>query len=158
MTPRPASPQGGRPPFPIGTMVRILALKRLYNLSDEQMEYQLLDRMSYQRFCGLAQAANIPDPTTIWVIENRIWEAGAKALFDGMHGQLLAKGFIARGGPIIDTTLVPGPRQHLRKEEKALVGEGATPAAWVPAKRRQKDADAAWTRSMAGTTSGTSCR
>lgn len=48
--PRPVSPQGGRPPYPTETMVRIRVLKRLYNLSDEQMEYQLLDRMSYQRF------------------------------------------------------------------------------------------------------------
>ncbi|EEG07113.1 IS5 family transposase, partial [Pseudogulbenkiania ferrooxidans] len=44
VAPRPVSPQGGRPPFPTETMVRILVLKRLYNLSDEQMEYQLLDR------------------------------------------------------------------------------------------------------------------
>ncbi|MBU2768647.1 transposase, partial [Acidithiobacillus ferrivorans] len=57
VAPRPASPQGGRPPYPKETMVRILVLKRLYNLSDEQMEYQLLDRHSYQRFCGLVDAA-----------------------------------------------------------------------------------------------------
>ena len=49
---RPVSPQGGRPPYPTETMVRILVLKRLYNLSDEQMEYQLLDRHSYQRSGG----------------------------------------------------------------------------------------------------------
>jgi hypothetical protein len=67
MAPRPVGLQGGRPPYPTETMVRILVLKRLYNLSDEQMEYQLLDRMSYKRFCGLTQAANIPDRTTVWV-------------------------------------------------------------------------------------------
>src|SRR5574337_1295435 len=50
VAPRPVSAQGGRPPYPTETMVRILVLKRLYNLSDEQMEYQLLDRMSYKRF------------------------------------------------------------------------------------------------------------
>ena len=44
--PRPDRTKGGRPPYPTETMVRILVLKRLYNLSDEQMEYQLLDRMS----------------------------------------------------------------------------------------------------------------
>ena len=102
IAPRPGSLQGGRPPFPTETMVRILVLKRLYNLSDEQMEYQLLDRMSYKRFCGLAQAINIPDRTTVWVFENRIGEAGAKAIFDGVTTQLLKKGFIARGGQIID--------------------------------------------------------
>jgi IS5 family transposase len=146
VAPRPASPQGGRPPFPTETMVRILVLKRLYNLSDEQMEYQLLDRMSYQRFCGLRQASNIPDRTTVWTFENRIGEVGAKALFDGMTAQLLAKGFIARGGQIIDATLVPAPRQHMSKDEKELVGQDATPADWSPAKRRQKDTEATWTK------------
>jgi IS5 family transposase len=46
--------------IPTETMVRILVLKRLYNLSDEQMAYQLLDRMSYKRFCDLANATQHP--------------------------------------------------------------------------------------------------
>ncbi len=146
VAPRPISPQGGRPPFPTETMVRVLVLKRLYNLSDEQVEYQMLDRMSYQRFCGLSQASNIPDRTTVWTFENRIGEAGAQALFDGMNAQLLAKGFIARGGQIIDATVLPAPKQHMSKDEKGLVGQGATPADWAPAKRRQKDTDATWTK------------
>ena len=146
VAPRPVSPQGGRPPFPTGTMVRILVLKRLYNLSDEQMEYQLLDRMSYKRFCGLAQATNIPDRTTVWTFEKRIGEAGAKALFDGVSAQLLKKGFIARGGQIIDATLVPAPKQHHSRGEQELIDQGAMPASWRPAKRRQKDLDATWTK------------
>lgn len=146
IAPRPVSLQGGRPPFPTETMVRILVLKRLYNLSDGQMEYQLLDRMSYKRFCGLAQATNIPDRTTVWVFENRIGEAGAKAIFDGVTTQLLKKGFIARGGQIIDATLVPAPRQHFTKDDKEQLKVDAMPADWKPAKRRQKDLDATWTK------------
>lgn len=168
VAPRVVSPQGGRPPFPTETMVRILVLKRLYNLSDEQMEYQLLDRMSYQRFCGLAQATNIPDRTTVWVFDqpegrrtaegwfraaecgfaaqNRIGEAGAKAIFDGITAQLLKKGFIARGGQIIDATLIPAPKQHPTKDDKEQLKEDAMPADWSPAKRRQKDLDATWTK------------
>lgn len=146
IAPRPESPRGGRPPFPSETMVRILVLKRLYNLSDEQIEYQLLDRMSYKRFCGLAQAANIPDRTTVWVFENRIGEAGAKAIFDGVSAQLLKKGFIARGGQIIDATLVPAPRQRNGRGDRELIGQDAMPADWSAAKRRQKDLDATWTK------------
>ena len=146
IAPRPVSPQGGRPPFPTETMVRILVLKRLYNLSDEQMEYQLLDRMSYKRFCGLAQATNIPDRTTVWVFENRIGAAGAKAIFDGVATQLLRKGFMARGGQIVDATLVPAPKQHLTKSDKEMLKADAMPADWSPAKRRQKDLDATWTK------------
>lgn len=47
--PRPDGSKGGRPPYPTEAMVRVLFLKRLYNLSDEQVEYPLLDRMSFQR-------------------------------------------------------------------------------------------------------------
>jgi len=146
VAPRPESAQGGRPPFPTEVMVRIVVLKRLYNLSDEQMEYQLLDRMSYKRFCGLAQASNIPDRTTVWTFENRIGQMGAKAIFDGVATQLLKKGFLARGGQIVDATLVPAPKQHFTKEDKEQVKQGAMPADWSPAKRRQKDVDATWTK------------
>ncbi|WP_047685019.1 transposase, partial [Xenorhabdus sp. NBAII XenSa04] len=51
--PRVVSPKGGRPPFPTEVMVRIIILKHFHTLSDEKMEYQLLDRMSWQRFCRL---------------------------------------------------------------------------------------------------------
>jgi transposase, IS5 family len=145
IAPRPVSPQGGRPPYPTETMVRILILKRLYNLSDEQMQYQLLDRMSYKRFCGLTQAAYIPDRTTVWTFENRIGPAAATAIFDGVSAQLLKKGFIARGGQMVDATLVPAPRQHFTKEDKQQLKQDAMPADWSPPKRRQKDLDATWT-------------
>jgi len=42
--PRPSQERGGRPPYPTEVMVRILALKHLYNLADEALEFQLLDR------------------------------------------------------------------------------------------------------------------
>jgi IS5 family transposase len=127
-------------------MLRILVLKRLYNLSEAQMEYQLLLRMSDKRFCGLANATNIPNCTTVWTFENRIGEAGAKALFDGVSAQLLTKGFIACGGQIIDAPLVPAPTQHTSRGEKDLIEQGAMPAGWKPAKRRQKDLGATWTK------------
>jgi len=146
VAPRPGNAKGGRPAFPTETMVRILILKRLYNLSDEQMEYQLLDRMSYQRFCGLYQVANIPDRTTIWTFENRIGEVGARELLDGVSDQLLRQGFIARGGQIIDATLVAAPRQHISRNAKELIKQGSTPIGWKPAQRRQKDLDASWTK------------
>lgn len=147
VAPRPASSQGGgRPPYPTEVMVRILVLKRLYNLSDEQMEYQLLDRMSFKRFCGLSDARNIPDRTTVWTFENRIGEAGAKALFDGLNEQLRKKGLTAQGGQIIDATLVAAPRQRFTHKEKEQIKQGDTPAHWSPAKRRQKDLDASWTK------------
>ena len=108
--------------------------------------FLLLDRLSYQRFCGLTQALNVPDRTTIWAFENRIGEAGATALFEGVTKQLLRKGFIARGGQMIDATLVPAPKQKISRKEKEIIDQRATPSDWTPAQRRQKDTDATWTK------------
>lgn len=138
--------KGGRPPFPTETMVWILILKRLNNHSDERMEFLLLDRLSYQRFCGLTDALNIPGRTTLWTFENRIGEAGALALFEAVSDQILKKGFIARGGQMIDATLVPAPKQKISRKEKEIIQQQATPSDWKPAQRRQKDTAATWTK------------
>ena len=46
VAPRPGRERGGRPPFPTEPMVRAWVLQNLYGLSDEQMEYPVLDRLS----------------------------------------------------------------------------------------------------------------
>lgn len=143
---RQVSPEGGRQPIPTETMVRNLVLMRLYSLPDEQMEYELLDRMSYQRFCGLNQAVNIPDCTSIWTFENRIVKAGAHVLFDGVSAKLLKQDHIVLGGLIIYATLVPEPKQSNSSGEEKLLDQGATPANWKPATQRQKDQGASWTK------------
>jgi len=145
--PRPARARGGRPPFPTEVMVRILLIQQLFNLSDEQMEFQLLDRLSFQRFAGLRHSSQIPDRTTIWTFKERLIKAGAsESVFEAVNRQLAKHGYIARGGQMIDASIVQAPRQSLSKEEKELVGQGAMPITWEPAKRRQKDTDARWTK------------
>jgi IS5 family transposase len=62
------------------------------------------------------------------------------------HHATAQEGFIARGGQIVDATLVPAPRQHFTRDDKEQLKEDAMPADWSPAKRRQKDLDATWTK------------
>ena len=45
--------KGGRPPFDPVMMFKILVLQTLYSLSDEATEFQIKDRLSFQRFLGL---------------------------------------------------------------------------------------------------------
>lgn len=145
--PRPSRERGGRPPFPTEVMVRILLIQQLFNLSDEQMEFQLLDRLSFQRFAGLRHSSQIPDRTTIWTFKERLIKAGAsESVFDAVNRQLAKHGYIARGGQMIDASIVQAPKQSLSKDEKAITDEGAMPASWKPAQRRQKDLDARWTK------------
>lgn len=145
--PRPSRARGGRPPFPTELMVRAFILQTLYGLSDEQMEFQVLDRLSFQRFLGLRRSSQVPDRTTFWTFRERLTAAQAgDALFDAVNRQLAQHGYIARGGQIIDASLVPVPRQHVTAEERELIKEQATPADWKPAERRQKDTEATWTK------------
>ncbi len=145
--PRPSQEKGGRPPFPTQIMVRVMVLQQLYNLSDEQMEFQLLDRLSFQRFVGLRQSSQIPDRTTLWTFKERLIKAAASdTLFDAVNRELDKHGYIARCGQIIDATLVPSPRQNINKEEKTLSKQDAMPIDWTPSQRRQKDIDATWTK------------
>ncbi|WP_235505215.1 transposase [Acidovorax sp. Leaf160] len=105
--------KGGLPAYPSEAMVRILPLKRLNNLSDEQMVYPLQDRATYQRFCLLQDALNVSDRNMIWRFGERLGVDGATALFLGVDAQVKCHGYIARGGNAINATLVPAPRQRL---------------------------------------------
>ena len=138
--PRPGRERGGRPPFPTELMVRVQMIQLLYNLSDEQMEFQLLDRPSFQRFVGLRQSSQAPDRTTIWTFKERLIKAGTgERIFEAVNRQLDRHGFIARGGQMIDASIVPAPRQTLTRDEKEIVQQDAMPSGWSAPKRRQKD-------------------
>jgi transposase len=58
--------KGGRPPYDYVMMFKIMILQRYYNLSDDQVEYQINDRMSFMRFLDLSIADDIPDSKTVW--------------------------------------------------------------------------------------------
>jgi IS5 family transposase len=141
--PRPSRARGGRPPFPTELMVRAFILQNLHGLSYEQMEFQVLDRLSLQRFLGLRRSSQVPDRTTFWTFRERLTAAKAG---EAVNRQLARHGYIARGGQIVDARLVPVPRQHITREARELVKERATPVGWTPAERRQRDADATWTK------------
>jgi hypothetical protein len=128
---------------------KVLVLQALYNLSDDQMEYQLRDRLSFMRFVGLGLGDAVPDAKTLWLYREALAKAGAvEGLFNLFDGHLKAKGYLAMGGQIIDATIVPAPRQRNSRDDNATVKSGKTPAEWEdkPAKNRQKDKDARWTK------------
>ena len=130
-------------------MFRMLILQSLYNLSDDQAEYQVRDRLSFTRFLKLGIEDAIPDGTTLWLFREKLSKAGLIAtLFERFGRHLEAQGYIARGGQMIDATIVPVPKQRNTREENEAVKAGQPPADWEqrPAKNRQKDKDARWTK------------
>jgi hypothetical protein len=69
--------RGGRPPYDVVLMFKVLVLQTLYTLSDDQTEYQLKDRLSFMRFVGLALHDPVPDAKTIWLYREQLARAGA---------------------------------------------------------------------------------
>lgn len=137
--------KGGRPPFDAVLMFKVLVLQALYSLSDEATEFQIKDRLSFQRFLGLGLDGTVPDATTIWLFRERLVKAGAiDKLFARFDALLKDRGYLAMGGQIIDATVVPAPKQRNTEEEKTAIKEGRIPDGWKPAKVRQKDRDARW--------------
>lgn len=142
---------GGRPAYDCVLLFKILVLQRLFNLSDDQTEYQINDRMSFMRFLGLTLGDKVPDAKTIWLFRNILTQAGAmESLFALFSSQLEQLGLITHTGTIVDATFVDAPRQRNTREENQTIKAGEIPQTWkeeslkVAHKLSQKDTDARW--------------
>jgi len=69
--------RGGRPPMDAVMMFKVLVLQALWGLSDEQLEYQVRDRLSFMRFLGLDLSGWVPDYSTVWRFREALVQAGA---------------------------------------------------------------------------------
>src|SRR5512138_1180769 len=117
----------GRKPFDVVLMFKVLVLQSLYNLSDEKIEFQIRDRISFMRFLDLSLGEAVPDEKTIWLFREQLTEAQLiKPLFEEFETFLREKGFSARKGQIIDASIVEAPRQRNSREENRQIKEGQT--------------------------------
>ena len=141
--------RAGRKPWDAIVMFKTIILCALYNLSDDQVEHQIRDRLSFMQFLGLGLEGRVPDAKTVWLYREQLTQAGViEALFETFDGYLKDQGYLAMGGQIIDASIVAAPKQRNSREENARIKAGETPAGWEdkPAKRRQKDVEARWTK------------
>jgi len=140
---------GGRPPFDYVMMFKVLILQKLYNIADDKTEYLIKDRLSFQRFLGLALCDTVPDAKTIWNFKEILQEADIlDTIFEQFVEQMENKGIITRSGSIVDATFVDVPRQRNKKDENDKIKTGKIPEEWETDENRcklaQKDTDARW--------------
>lgn len=143
--------QAGAKPIDEVLMFKVLVLQQLHNLSDDGIEYQIRDRLSFMRFLGLQLESRVPDAKTVWLFREHLKSHQlVEVLFASFHDQLAAKGYVARKGQMIDATFIEVPRQRNSREENATIKAGNVPAEWEKEenahKRAQKDTDARWTK------------
>jgi IS5 family transposase len=148
-TPEARKSAAGRKPWDEVLMFKVLVLQALYNLSDDHVEYLILDRLSFMRFLGLGLEDKVPDAKTVWLYREALTKTGViEALFATFDGYLKHHGYLAIGGQIIDATIVPVPINRNTRDENAVIKAGGVAEDWQtqPAKLRQKDLDARWTK------------
>ncbi len=139
----------GAKPFDVIMMFKILILQRYYGLGDTQIEYQILDRLSFKKFLGLESGDKVPDEKTVWAFREKLTnEDLVEEIFIQFTKHLESKGLIMNEGKMVDASFTVAPRQRNTREQNKKIKEGNGDELWndEPNKKKHKDIDARWTK------------
>ena len=111
------SSKGGRPSYPLATMLRIHLMQQWYSLSDPAMEDALIEVPTMRRFAGIDLISDrIPDETTILSFRHLLEKNKlGKEIFDVVKAHLKQRGRAMKQGTIIDATLISAPSSTKNK-------------------------------------------
>lgn len=139
----------GAKPFDVVMMFKIMILQRYYGLGDKQVEFQIIDRMSFKQFLGLETGDKVPDEKTVWAFRENLTNSGViTKLFNQFLQFLEEKNLIFNEGKLIDASFTIAPRQRNTRDENKAIKEGRGNELWndKPNKKKHKDIDARWTK------------
>jgi IS5 family transposase len=125
----------GRPEYEKELMLKILFLQSCYGISDEEMEFQIYDRLSFQQFLGFPE--KIPDFSTIWRFREELTEGNIiDTIWDEIKMQIAQHGIIIKKGTIQDASFIhadPG------KKNSGMQGRGREA-------KTSRSKDGSWTK------------
>ncbi|MBS3099560.1 transposase [Candidatus Pacearchaeota archaeon] len=95
----------GRPNYEKILMIKLSFLQGWYGLSDEELEFQINDRLSFQQFLGFPK--NIPDYSTIWRFREELSECDiTDNIWDELQRQIKEKHITVEKGCIQDASFI----------------------------------------------------
>jgi IS5 family transposase len=108
---------GGRPPYPLTTVLLGFKNHHRYSLSDPAMEEALIDVSAMRRFAGIDLVSHrIPDETTILAFRHLLEKQKlGEQIFETVKAHLVARGMTMRHGTIVDATLIAAPSSTKNK-------------------------------------------
>jgi IS5 family transposase len=111
------SSKGGRPSYPLATMLRIHLMQQWYSLSDPAMEDALIEVPTMRHFAGIDLISDrIPDETTILSFRHLLEKSNlGKEIFDVVKAHLKQRGMAMKQDTIIDATLISAPSSTKNK-------------------------------------------
>lgn len=144
---RERSSNAGRKPLDVILIFKLVILQKLFNLSDDQLENQVKDRLSFMKFQNLGIEDPVPDAKTVGLFKEKLTKKKlVEEWFEQLEEYLKSQGYKAEEGQIGDATLILVPRQRNSRKENKEIREGEIPEEWkeTPNRLCQKDLDARW--------------
>ena len=95
----------GRRHIDVVLMMKVLVLQAWYGISDELIESECKDRLTFQNFLGYP--SSVPDARTVWLFKERIAKAAKeKELWDELQEQMKKYRVAVKNGQMKDTVLI----------------------------------------------------
>jgi IS5 family transposase len=106
-----AGSYGGRPPYPLATMLRFNLMQQWYSHSKPAMEDALIEVPTIHRFAGINILSDrIPDQTAILEFRHLMKKHNlSEQVFESVKVYLKERGMTMKQGTIIDATLIAAP-------------------------------------------------
>lgn len=137
----PPTDGAGRPSYDCLLLFKMTTLQSWYGMSDEQLEYQVADRFSFQKFLGFPES--IPDHTTIWQFREELSKQGIEdKLLQMLNQQLNVKGLKVKKGVIQDATIINADVGKKRLAELKKNSENGGGVSYTPKQLSHIDLDA----------------
>src|SRR3989344_2407824 len=125
----------GRPSFDRKLMIKCLFLQSWYTISDEELEYQIYNRLDFQSFLGFPQT--IPDYSTVWNFREELTgDDVIEKIWDEQKQQIAKHNLKVKEGKIQDASFIeadPG------KKNSGMEGRGREA-------KTSRSKDGSWTK------------
>ena len=139
-----STPVGGRPHTDTVLLFKMMVLQSWYSVSDEELEYQCSDRLSFQSFLGFPET--VPDYTTVWKFRERLAKTGlGKKVWSELQQQLDQKNYKVKKGVIQDASIIKayvGRKRYYKEKQAEKKGETIE---YTPRQRSHIDKDGSFT-------------
>ena len=114
------SKKGGRPPYPLTTMLRIHLLQQWYSLGDPAMEEALIEVPTMRRFAGIDLISDRnSDETMILTFRLLLEKHGlGEQVVETVKAHISERGMSMRQKTIVDATLIAASSSTKNKEGK----------------------------------------